>query len=329
MNITLSECSISDKQTAAEWEGIYNTNPTLTYFSSYEFNQLFVKKFSKEKSRRSLKPVIVRAYDSKRKTLMFLPLCKRHESYYMLWDYSSVPYCNAVFRQDIKREELDYIFDHLSEVIGNNTIYFTKMNDNSDFTNYLYDRYSPYKKRSCGSVELLRSYEYTYKLIDKECREIIEEALGRIENEGIEYRTDFYLGKRLPSKASSDISLILNGEKNGPISKLKRFIRNRNSAVISSILQGNNSLVAISYIDGYPVACLYGFVRNKTFTLLKSASTKYGVTYSAKHLIFSDLIRYSVENKVANNIDLCRTDDKFKTDFMSKKHHTYSFEIKL
>ena len=108
-----------------------------------------------------------------------------------------------------------------------------------------------------------------------------------------------------------------------------RFIRNRNSAVISSILQGNNSLVAISYIDGYPVACLYGFVRNKTFTLLKSASTKYGVTYSAKHLIFSDLIRYSVENKVANNIDLCRTDDKFKTDFMSKKHHTYSFEIKL
>ncbi len=329
MSITLSEYSINDSKVAAEWEGIYNTNNQLTYFSSYSFTSLFLKKFSKEKSRRSLKPVIVGAYDEKRGALMFLPLCKRHESYYTLYDFSSVPYCDAVYRSDITKEDLDYIFDHLSEVLGNNTVYFTKMSKHSEFTKYLYDRFTPYKKRSCGAIELLRSYDYTYKLIDKECRDNIEEAQNEIIEAGLQYRTDIYLKKPLSKGVASDMMLILNGEDSSLGKRIKRRRRNKNSAVIQSVKRGLGTLVAVSYIDDYPVACIYGFIRNKRMIVMKLASTKYGVGYSSIHLLLSDLIKYTIENKLANRIDLCRNDDKIKSDFISKKHHVYSFEIKL
>ena len=329
MAILLSECSIFDSKTAAEWEGIYDTNTQLAPFSSYAFTCLFIKKFSKEKSRRSLKPIIIKAVDDTRGTLMFLPLCKKHDNYYTLYDYSSIPYYDAVYRSDITKEEFDYILDHLSDVLGNNTVYFTKMSKYSEFTKYLHDRFSPYKKRSCGTIELLRSYDYTYKLLDKECRDNIEEARNRIVSQDLQYRTDFYLRKSLSKRAVSDIKFIINGEDTGFWKRLKRRKRSKNSAVIQSIKRGQDSVVAVSYIDDYPVACMYGFLRNKRVIVLKLASTKYGVGYSSIHLLLSDLIRFSVDNKLANSIDLCRTDDKIKSDFVSKKHHVYSFEIKL
>ena len=329
MAITISECSIFDSKIAAEWEGIYKTNAQLTVFSSYSFTSLFIKKFSKEKSRRSLKPVLIRAFDDKRGTLMFLPLCKRHDNYYTLYDYSSVPYCDAVYRTDITKDDFDYIMDHLCDVLGNNTVYFTKMSKFSEFTKYLYERYTAYKKRRCGSIELLRSYDYTYKLIDKECRENIEEAQEKIRTQGLQYKTDFYLEKPLSKRVLSDILLITGREETGLLKRMRRLSAFKNSAVLQSIRNGNDSLVAVSYIDDYPVACIYGFIRNKKIIVVKLASTKYGVGYSSIHLLLSDLIKYSVDNKLASSIDLCRTDDKIKSDFVSKKHHVYSFEIKL
>ena len=329
MSITLSICSVFDKDIAAEWQGIYETNKNLSYYSSYQFVCLFTKKFSKEKSRRPYKPVFVKASDDKRGALMFLPLCTRRENYHMLYENSSVPYCDVVVRADITKDELDYIFDHLSEVLGNTTVYFTKFASNSQMTKYLRERFTPYKKRSCGSIELLRSYDYTYRLLEKECRENIEEALDKIKTEGLVYRTDFYLNKPLPIKVSADLSMIVNGEDLSFSERLKTSSRIKRSAVIQSVKKGNDSLAVISYIDDYPVACAYGFVRNKTFILQKLASTKYGVGYSSLHLIIADIMKFLIEKDVAKRIDLGRLDDNVKSDFSPKHHHVYSFEVKL
>lgn len=329
MNITLGECSIYDKKVAAEWNGIYRTNPLLNFFASYDFNHLFIQYFHKSKSRRSMKPVIISAVDEKRGTLMFLPLAKSHGHYYMLWERSSVPYCDAVYRSDITKEELDYIFDHLSEVLGNETIYFTKMSEVSAFTEYLHERFTPYKKKNYGAIELLRTYGYTYKLINKECRENIEEASERINNEGLVYRTDIYFEKALPSRAVADINMIIHGEKQSLFSKMKSSSRSRNSAVIKSVKKGMSSIAVISYIDDYPVACLYGFMRGKTLSVISLSSTRYGVSYSSKHLIVSDLIKYCTDKLKLEWIDFCRLDDNIKNDFQSKKRYVYNFEIKL
>lgn|GEM_PF-3349186 len=329
MKITLSECSFNDKKIAAEWNGIYRSNPQLGYFASYEFNEFFVRCFHKNKSRRSMKLVIIRAFDEQRGALMFLPLAKSHGHYYMIWERSSVPYCDAIYRADISKDEFDYILDHLSEIVGNETIFFTKMNELSVFTQYLHDRFTPYKKRSCGSIELLRSYNYTYQLLSKECRENIEDSKEKIINEGLVYRTDFYSDKPLSAKAAADIEMIVHGEGAGVFTRIKNSASNRNSAIFQAVKKGVSSLVALSYIDDYPVACTYGFIKGNTFTISVLSSTRYGVSYSSKHLILCDLIKYAVENKNLSKIDLCRLDDNIKGDFVSKKHHVYGFEVKL
>ena len=175
-----------------------------------------------------------------------------------VWDYSSVPHCEPVYRADLKKEDYDYILDNLSEVLGNVTVYLTKLKDSSPFTSYLRDRYTPYKKRSGGTIELLRTYDYTYRMIMKECRDNIEEAENKIAAEGLTYRTDIYCNKPISFSTYSDTLRIVNGEEAKGISRLRYRIQAKHSAMIQSLKNGKDSVVAVSYIDDYPVACLFG-----------------------------------------------------------------------
>ena len=169
----------------------------------------------------------------------------------------------------------------------------------------------------------------TYRLFDKECRENIDEARQKIEDAGFSYSTDFYYRSAPPKRICSDISFIKYGEKRGPIRSLKNKIKEKKSPVTRALKRGVNSLVAISYIDGYPVSYLSGFVRQGKMYLYQLASTKYGVSYSANHLLLCDTVKYLIEEKKYDSIDLYRLNDKVKADFTQKYHKFYNFEIKL
>ncbi|MBR0302695.1 MAG: hypothetical protein IJQ80_02485 [Clostridia bacterium] len=329
MSIILSEFHFNDKAVAADWKDIYDSNPRLTYYSSYEFNKLFLASYNSSRRRRAMRLFLIRAYDEEKGTRMILPMAKHHHNFYPMWDYSSVPYCDGIYRSDITGDELDYIFNHLGDVLGEGIIYFTKMNESSVITQYLSSRFTPYKKRDGGKIDLLRTYDYTYLLLSKECREHIEEAKAKVIEQRHNFRTDIYFQKPLPAKAMSDLLVVLHGDNDSYLRRLSGNKYEKHNPTTLSVEHGQESLVALSYIDGYPVACLYGFVRNGVFIVSKFVSTRYGVSFSARHLIMNDVIKYSVDKEEISTIDLWRTDDKTRADFAAKNHQISWFEVKI
>ena len=329
MSIVLSAFHFNDKNVAEEWKEIYQNNPRLSYYSSYEFNKLFLASYNSSRRRRGMRLFLIRAADKERGTLMILPMAKHHHNFYPMWDYSSVPYCDMIYSSKITGEDFDYIFNHISDVLGEGIVYFTKMNEASLVTEYLASRFTPYKKREGGKIDLLRSYEYSYLLLSKECRDHIEEAKNKVADQRHTFRTDIYFKKPLPSKAMSDLLVVLHGDNDSYFGRRSGTKYEMHNPTTLSVKNGQESLAAIAYIDGYPAACLYGFVRNNIFIVSKFVSTRYGISFSALHLIMNDVIRYAVDREEISTIDLWRTEDRVRADFAAKNHDISWFEVKL
>lgn len=329
MSITLSVCSFNDEKIAKEWKRLCSENGKMNYYASYEFNRMFMDRYGKNKKRKAMKPVLIRAANEKDEAVLFLPLCKRHDSYYMIWDYSSVPYCDAIYGKAFDRKVFDEVFRNISNIIGNEVIYFTRMDSRSCFTAFLLESYTYYKRHTCASVALIRSYTSFCGLLSKECRDNIEEAKEKVKSRGLSFRTDIFCDKQLPKKVLSDIFSIKYGAVTSVFKRMKNKKHEKKSTISRALRNGKNSVTAVAYIDDEPVSYISGFEKNGVITLAGIGSTRHGVDYSSRHLMMNDFVKFAIEQRKISSIDMCRNHDKLVLDFGASHHHVYNFEVKL
>ena len=65
MGLKFEICDFKDSATEKEWRALYEKNTEASPLLSYDFNRIFYKYYSKNKSRRNMKPILVKGIDEK------------------------------------------------------------------------------------------------------------------------------------------------------------------------------------------------------------------------------------------------------------------------
>ncbi len=326
--IFLEVCSFFSDEVATEWKRLYAENGELSYFSSYEFNMLFLKSYKNNKLRKNMKPFLVRVYD-KYETLMFLPLCRSGDEYYFMWDYSSVMYCEPVYKAGLGIQFFDMLINKLPEVLGNEVIFFTKMNDGLSFTKYLANQYTHYKRHTCMSMELPKSFEKCYKNMLPEGRVAIEEARERLSSSGYSFKTYFYSDKPISENMFEKLYRIYYGNPANWKQKLKDRRYDKFNPISCCLRHGKDTVLAVSCINDEPVAFVAGFVRDGKVTVVRSGEHRRYRDYEPRRLMYLDFIKYCIEKKKYSTVDFGTGKDRCKSEMGSVAHYTYYYEIKL
>lgn len=327
--IMLALCSFHDEQVATDWKEICRENTELSYFGSYEFNQDFVKSFKKNRRRKNMKLLLVRVYEASGKTLMFLPLCKKKNEYYFMWDYSSVMYCGPICRAGLTPEIFDEVINKLPELIGNEVIFFTKMNDMSPFTKYLRKRYTPYKKRSCIKIELPETFDAYCEMMTDEGWETVQEGRDILADIGVSFRTYFYYNKPLAPKLFEKLYTMYYGTSDSFVDRMKDRIYDNGNAVSCALKRGERSLLAVACVNGEPVGFVGGFVSGDCLTVVRQGQSKRYEDCNVISILYSDLMKYCIERKNIKTVDFGKGHEEFKFDLGGELHYRYYFEIKL
>lgn len=326
-DIKLDICSIDDNTVAEEWKSIYSGNPSLSVFSSYGFNLLFVKLFCKNPRRKGSRIIIVRAKNPDGETFMFLPLCERHGDYYMMWDCSSVPFCDAVYKSGSDSALFEAVLIGLSSIIGNSTVYFTRMRDDSDFTKYLLSAYTPYKKRKGEKVVLLRTFESTYAMTERTFKDSVEGETEELSRAALSYSADFFFDRELPPDVERDI-FNLSCSSDGFFYKIRKRRIEKISPLLQYIKSGENNFTAVFCVAGKRCAFAEGFVKGDTLTVVRTGfKGERGSRIIS--MVWRDIMKYCIEKRQLKYIDLCRNKSDIKSDLNSVQYSIVNFEIKL
>ncbi len=327
--ISLELCSFKDEKVALDWKKIYEENTDLPHFASYEFNLRFVKSFKKNRHRKNMRLMLVRAFDENDDTLMFLPLCKDRDEYYLMWDYSSVMYCEPIYRSDVTSDVFDKILNKLSDVLGSETLFFTKMNDMSPFTEYLRLRHTPYRKHTCVCVNAVSPYEIFYMDMPEEGRLLIEEGRRAVKARKASFCTYFYCGRPIPKNLYEKLYSIYYGSDPTLFQRIRNYFYDNNNPVSCSLRKGEESIIAVSCINGEPVAFVGGFVRNGRYTMVRHGESRRYSDCNAFNILLSDTVKYCVEKKGIRTIDFGQGREEYKFAMGGDPHYLYYFEVKL
>lgn len=326
--IFLEVCSFYSDKVASEWRRLYAENGELSYFSSYEFNMLFLKSYKNNKLRKNMKPFLIRVYNED-EPLMFLPLCRSGDEYYFMWDYSSVMYCEPVYKAGLSIQFFDILINKLPEILGNEVIFFTKMNDGLSFAKYLANQYTHYKRHTCMSMELPATFDKFYKNMTPEGRVAEEEARDRLKSSGYTFKTYFYSDKPITNKMFEKLYHIYYGNPEGWKARLKDRKYDKINPISCSLRKASDTVLAVSCINDEPVAFVGGFVRNGKITIVRCGEHKRYRDYEPRRLMYMDLIKYCIEKKNFTEIDFGTGKDRCKSEMGAKAHYTYYYEIKL
>lgn len=329
LKVFLELCSFKDEKVAADWKKIYEGNPELPFFASYEFNLQFVKSFKKNRYRKNMRLMLVRAFDENDDTLMLLPLCKEHDEYYFMWDYSSVPYCEPIYRADATAELFDKVLHKLSDVLGSETIFFTKMNDMTRFTKYLMQRHTAYKKNGCVSVKADTPYVIYYMNMPEEGRAVVEDGRKAVKARNAKFSTFFYCDRPIPERLFEKLYSIYYGSAPTLFQRIRNHIYDRNNPLSCSLRKGDEAMIAVSCINGEPVAFVGGFVRNGCFTIARHGESRRYGECNAYNMLLSDTVKYCVDKKGIRTIDFGQGREEYKLAMGGEIHYIYCFEVKL
>ncbi len=327
--VSFELCSFKSEKVASDWKRIYEENGELPFFASYDFNLQFAKAFKKNPHRKSMKLLLVRAFDEKGDTVMYLPLCKDRGEYYFMWDYSSVMYCTPIYRKGAGAEDFDMVLNKLSDILGSETLFLTKMNDMSEFTQYMRGRHTPYRKRTCVSLELGDDFYKFYLGMSDEAKEAIEHGRNAVHERKGSFTTFFYCNRPISEELFKKLYTIYYGSHPTFLQKIKNRIYDKGNPLSCALRKGDESMIAVSCIDGEPVAFLGGFVRNGCYTVVRSGeSRRYGYcnTYD---ILLCDTIKYCIEKKGITTIDFGKGREEYKFALGGKAHYLYNFELKL
>lgn len=328
MDIVLDTCLITDAKVAEDWKRLYFENKQLTYFSSYEFNLTFIKYFNKNRHRRGMKITIVRVKDKYGKTYMFLPLCQRHEAYYMIWDHSSVPFCDAIYSPDVDFEFFESVMRSLPDIISNTTVFFSKMNPESKFTDFLSSTYTAYKNTKYEKLQLLRPYKVTYAMMTNDYKREAESVREALRAEKIRFSTEFYLNSKLPKHI---FDIVFNLYYNNPsyTARLKNKIYDKNSPISISLINGKNNFTAVSYMNGVPCAFISGFIKDDKLTVVRRSFDTQNRGYPIGDLAWCDVIKYSIEKLGLKTLDFGRLSKRPKAKMGAIAYKCPNFEVSL
>lgn len=328
MHIYLDVCNFNDKDVEYEWKKIFENNPELTYFSSYEFNKTFLKFFKKNSKRKNMELTLVRAKYETGETIMFLPLCKNHHRYYLIWDYSSVPFCDVIGKKELTDEDYDLILKNLPDAVGNSTVCFTKMNPNSKFSVYLEDRYTHYKKKYLIEVDLYDSYSVFTEMLTDRTKQLIDDSRAKLKFRQKQFKTVFFQSRSLPSKVKNDMFYIYY--KNSDLfKKLKNKKHDSENTISIKLKKSDRNFLALSYTKNIPIAFVAGFTENEKLYIVRTGYKRNGEVYSEDVLILCDLVKYCIENTGIKTLIFVSDDVKYREDLGGTPLSAYSYEVKL
>ena len=326
-----------------KWCSLYEDNPFLFPYSSFEYNQC-IKKYKRFKPTTILQRDIFLVYSCEGKDLMLMPLSIHRKELIIFGDnISGAGNLDFVYVQSITDQHFLQALEELRELFPGYKLKLNKINERSRFYKFLHEnkellgkKYNMTEEidRVCVKINFSDSYYDYFQGLSKKCRYYLRKAQSDIKK----FNQDSYLkvmsGPIKDEKLFKDMMLIYTNRES--VRKKRRvdfiaFFKHRYlSALTWAIKNLSTQYTFCFYINGELAAFMTGFVTNFreiVFPIL--AMNGNYAQYTPGKLMICKSIEYLQERTSIRSIDLSRGEETYKIVLGGIKHYNYRFNLEL
>ncbi len=318
-----------------KWERLYERNPALTPYSSYEFNCMVCRYYRCGASRLFFHTKIFEILDQDDNTLMIIPLYGQGGRYYIIGDLLMTGYLDFIYGADAREEDFAQALALLQKELKGSRLCLNKVNQRSRLNDYLSPRYPAVEQpeSTCVSIAFGSDYDAYFQSLSKNIRQNIRTRCNRLQRQDLPWEVDVKIDTSIDPKMKSEILGVYNErsfDKNqAQVGWLLRLTRHYLNPITISTMKMAGNFNSVLRIDGAIAAILCGYVNSDQSTVIlpRIAMNSAYSQFSPGLLLITETIRWLIDNTGITNLDLSRGDEAYKFALGGKAHHNYAYVL--
>ncbi len=318
------------------WDSIIRSNPVLSPYQSIDFLLKYKKTARLGRKRLFYSNRIFKIDIDGQVVFVPLSIDRIKKSVYLLGDFSAVGYCDLVYNSNITPEVFSSVLAALRQHFKGYTFKFNKINEKTQFCQYLLSIGQPRLEIECVNLPLGDDANSYYNMLSKNARQNIRTAYNRLNRDEKSFDFEVISGdKRLISKQKNSISKIYAhrmktklGNQTLPFPLIFLSQRYFNS-MVKLLNNSGNQFHALLYIDGTLAAYMSGLFSEDSSKIVvpKLAMNDQFNFYDPGIVLIYETIKYLCANYPNIDLDLSRGNEKYKYMMGGKTHLNYFFDI--
>lgn len=325
-----------------DWNRIYDANPNLSAFQSFDFN-LAVRSVSRFSPRRvALSPRFYVFYGLSGEVRMIAPLFvgrgRESRTVSLFTDHLPAGCADLIYPADLTQQEFDTALSLISRELNDPFFVFNKVNQNSQMNGFLRQGEAHIHKSSksiCMEIPVEESYSTYWEGLRKSARENIRNAHNRLTSDGCTCELKLLQGDRLSSGTIRKIMDIYikrrsEFEYEGLRGILLGFAKRHLNPVTKALKSSNNTFCAILELDSIPAAFTAGFERpgGRIVLTFLAIDSDWG-RYSPGGILITEIMKQLHAQKSHISLDLTRDNEAYKYRYGGKEYYNFDYEFRI
>ncbi len=325
------------------WKLIENENTNV--YQTYAFNNILYKARKTsitnimDKNNDTL--FVVGFEESKISCIAALAINNKEKSISILGYGTNAGYLDFIYSENISDASISNLLNKCYEIYPNYKFLLTDIKGTSRLANALI-KYN-YKETECYAIKLQDSYEEYYQNLSKSRRQNIRTTYNRLSNDSINYSLRIYSsGDNINMKTLEKLNTIYrkrhqewNGifteNKSKSYNLLKKWQELNRDIIFKSIKKIPNAIVVVLEINNEPAAFMVAYIYKKSLIVPRLAIDLTYAKYSPGGLLIVEYIKYQYNSENGKDfvIDLCRGNEKYKSDYGGMLYFTKIFDFNV
>lgn len=325
------------------WVDLYQKNPYLFPFSSYEYNQQ-VYAYKKFKLKNYLQKDHFLVYCENGTPLVLLPLTVKKDDIFLFGDdISGCDNLDLVYDKGVGYDSFTKMFQELSLRFPQKILRFYKINERSLLYQYICENQKWLEKqfrleveedRVCVKVLFPKDYETYFSALSRNCKSNLKKAYNKA------VKTDADMNLKVVKGPVSDGQLLSEmmhvyahreSERKNRSLDYPCYVKNRYFSVLSWAAQHMQSQYTFCLFLHHTLAAfMSGFETNfGEIVFPRVAMNSQFSKYAPGKLMISESVKWLQKNTDINGLDLSRGDERYKYEMGGINHMNYRFFLKF
>lgn len=314
------------------WEHLYNSNPNVTPFQSYESNYLYYKVFRYNKNRFYCSPVFFLAEENSQIVIVPLIINNIKKIIYDFSSLSPIDYYDIITSPNVTHTFVKEVLESIFSIYSSYQIQFSHINENSLI--YKSIGHLNNKKEICVKINFTSNeYECYYASLSKHMRQNLRTAYNRINKDNISYhlkKYDLTIGnpdKEIWYKCQKMYEDRCDMKNNPKFAKIRNLIHRIGNPVNHIITQITEHAIFILFFENEPVAFLAGFYNSskEIFYVPRLSGNNKFLRYNTGIVMLNETIKLLLQEGI-KVLDLTRGNEPYKYSMGGVEHYNISID---
>lgn len=314
------------------WENLYNLNPNMTPFQSYESNYLYYKVFRYNRNRFYCTPTFFLAEENNQTVIIPLIINKVEKIIYDFSSLSPIDYYDIIASTNTTNTFIKEVLQSILSNYSSYRIQFSHINENSLIYKLIGDLNN--KKEICVKINFTTNdYESYYTSLSKHMRQNLRTAYNRINKDNISYHLKKYDSttgnpdKNTWQKCQKMYEERCNMKNNPKFAKIRNFMHRIGNPVNHIITKTTERAIFILFFEDEPVAFLAGFynLSKEIFYVPRLSGNNKFLKYNTGIIMLNETIK-KLLNEGVKVLDLTRGNEPYKYSMGGVEHYNISID---